>query len=382
LEAALKELEPGEEWAVMPRLHVEGNPHLVSPGVKWGVRPNSVTHCTEFFGPVLGVMEARDLDDAIDLVNATGYGLTSGLESLDDREQCRWQEQIRAGNLYINRSTTGAVVLRQPFGGMGKSAVGPGIKAGGPNYVAPLMQFRDLSPDSVSPPQPTAWRISSTDKHRLELLAELYSQLRERIDTKNQSPFATDELERIVHPIESYQHWATEEFHASHDHFRLLGEDNFRRYRPIDQLRIRVHADDTVFEVFSRAAAARAAGCRTTVSSPPELAGDAKEAVQLLDSLTDSWGAAIEFVTESDEQLCELVRSQATDRVRYGAPSRVPLAVRQAAAESLQYIADTPPIAHGRVELLWYFQEQSLSSVYHRYGNLGARIGEPRDEPM
>ena len=87
LETALKELEPGEEWAVMPRLHVDGNPHLVSPGVKWGVRPNSVTHCTEFFGPLLAVMEARDLDEAIDLVNATGYGLTSGLESLDDREQ-------------------------------------------------------------------------------------------------------------------------------------------------------------------------------------------------------------------------------------------------------------------------------------------------------
>ena len=143
LETALKELEPGEEWAVMPRLHVDDNPHLVSPGVKWGVRPGSFTHCTEFFGPVLGVMEARDLDEAIDLVNATGYGLTSGLESLDDREQERWQQHIRAGNLYINRPTTGAIVLRQPFGGMGKSSVGPGIKAGGPNYVAPLMTFRD-----------------------------------------------------------------------------------------------------------------------------------------------------------------------------------------------------------------------------------------------
>ena len=141
LETGLKELEPGEEWAVMPRLHVDDNPHLVSPGVKWGVQPNSFTHCTELFGPVLGVMEARDLDDAIELVNATGYGLTSGLESLDDREHELWRERIRAGNLYINRPTTGAIVLRQPFGGMGKSSVGPGIKAGGPNYVVPLMRF-------------------------------------------------------------------------------------------------------------------------------------------------------------------------------------------------------------------------------------------------
>src|SRR4029079_9364785 len=88
-------------------------------------------------------MEARDLEAAIDLVNATGYGLTSGLESLDDREQELWCSRIRAGNLYINRPTTAAIVLRQPFGGMGKSSVGPGIKAGGPNYVVPLMQFTE-----------------------------------------------------------------------------------------------------------------------------------------------------------------------------------------------------------------------------------------------
>jgi RHH-type proline utilization regulon transcriptional repressor/proline dehydrogenase/delta 1-pyrroline-5-carboxylate dehydrogenase len=100
---------------------VEKNPCLYSPAVKWGVQPGSVTHLTELFGPVLGVMKARNLRDAIALVNQTGYGLTSGLESLDDREQELWLQEIRAGNLYINRVTTGAVVLRQPFGGMGKS---------------------------------------------------------------------------------------------------------------------------------------------------------------------------------------------------------------------------------------------------------------------
>ena len=141
LERSLKELETGEFWAVMPRLNVDDNPHLVSPGVKWGVQSGSFTHCTEFFGPLLGVMSARDLHEAIDQVNATGYGLASGLESLDDREHRLWQEGIRAGNLYINRPTTGAIVLRQPFGGMGKSDVGPGPKAGGPNYIAPLMHF-------------------------------------------------------------------------------------------------------------------------------------------------------------------------------------------------------------------------------------------------
>ncbi|MCA9258399.1 MAG: bifunctional proline dehydrogenase/L-glutamate gamma-semialdehyde dehydrogenase, partial [Planctomycetales bacterium] len=131
LERGLKDLEHGEEWAVMPRLHVSGNPCLVGPGVKWGVSNGSYTHRTEFFGPVLGVMCAHNLDEAINLVNETGYGLTSGLESLDDREHEQWQESVQAGNLYINRSTTGAIVYRQPFGGFGLSSVGPGVKAGG-----------------------------------------------------------------------------------------------------------------------------------------------------------------------------------------------------------------------------------------------------------
>src|SRR5262249_10523872 len=97
LENALKVLEPGEAWAVMPRPS-ENNPNLWSPGVKWGVQRGSYTHRTEFFGPVLGVMRFEKLAEAIAHVNETGYGLTSGLESLDDREQQIWQADIRAGN--------------------------------------------------------------------------------------------------------------------------------------------------------------------------------------------------------------------------------------------------------------------------------------------
>ena len=62
---------------------MENNPNLWSPGIKYGVRPGSYTHLTEFFGPVLGVMRFKSLAEAIALVNQTGYGLTSGLESLD-----------------------------------------------------------------------------------------------------------------------------------------------------------------------------------------------------------------------------------------------------------------------------------------------------------
>jgi RHH-type proline utilization regulon transcriptional repressor/proline dehydrogenase/delta 1-pyrroline-5-carboxylate dehydrogenase len=189
------------------------------------------------------------------------------------------------------------------------------------------------------------------------------------------------ELRRVLAAITSYEHWAHVEFQAAHDHFRLLGEDNFRRYLPVEPLRIRVHADDSLADVFCRAAAARAAGCRATISTPPTLPGQAASAVELLDALTDSWAGAIEFIDEDDERLAEAIRSGQVARVRYASPDRVPDVVRKAAAEALQYVADTPVSLHGRVELLWYVREQSVSHVYHRYGNLGLRVDESRDEP-
>ncbi|MEX0641330.1 MAG: proline dehydrogenase family protein, partial [Pirellulales bacterium] len=375
LETGLKELEPGEEWAVMPRLHVDDNPNLVAPGVKWGVQPNGFTHCTELFGPVLGVIEARDLDEAIELVNATGYGLTSGLESLDDREQDRWRERIRAGNLYINRPTTGAIVLRQPFGGMGKSSVGPGIKAGGPNYVVPLMAFGGKGETRRGGEGETpagSASISATHLGDLRRALELASSS-EGLDA--------GEVPRVLAAIDCYAEWGAAEFGVAHDHFRLLGEDNFRRYLPVEPLRIRVHEDDSLADVFCRAAAARAAGCRATISVPSALAGAAAIAVELLDRLTDSWAGAIEFVEEDDAQIADAIRTGQVARVRYAVPNRVPATIRAAAAEALKYVADTPVSKHGRVELLWYVREQSVSHLYHRYGNLGIRVDEPRDEP-
>jgi RHH-type transcriptional regulator, proline utilization regulon repressor / proline dehydrogenase / delta 1-pyrroline-5-carboxylate dehydrogenase len=365
---------------------------LVSPGVKWGVEPSSFTHCTELFGPVLGVMEAGDLNDAIALVNATGYGLTSGLESLDDREQGLWCSQIRAGNLYINRPTTGAIVLRQPFGGMGKSSVGPGIKAGGPNYVVPLMQLKDSAEDhsvfvsedaerfsSKAKTMPSILATPNASSRRQELLQDLYRTIVER--SANEPKATEDEFRRVLAAITSYERWAIDEFHAAHDHFRLLGEDNPRRYLPVEPLRIRIHTQDSLSDIFCRAAAARAAGCRAIISSPPSLSGPASESVELLDQLTDSWAGAIEFIDEEDEALAEATRFGQIARVRYAAPYRVPDTIRAAAAEALQYVADTPVSLHGRIELLWYMREQSVSHVYHRYGNLGLRIGELRDEP-
>ncbi len=364
LENALKVLEPGESWAVLPRCS-EDNPNLWSPGVKYGVQAGSYTHLTEFFGPVLGVMRFTKLAEAIEWVNQTGYGLTSGLQSLDDREQEQWKAGIRAGNLYLNRTTVGAVVLRQPFGGLGKSAFGPGLKAGGPNYVAQFTDFTDAGelPVSEVPADP--------------LLAGLCDGLRKR--AQNSAALPPAELTRLLAAVGSYAQRFREEFSQSHDHFRLVGQDNFRRYLPVRELRVRIHPADTAFETFARVCAARTVGCRITVSFP---AACQPPALTLLEELCEPWAGAIEFIEESDEQLAAIVRERETDRIRFSAPERVPTVVRQAAAETGIYLASQPVLREGRIELLWYVQEQSLSFDYHRYGNLGTRAAEARAEVL
>ena len=139
--SGLTELAPGERWALAPR-RLDDSGRLWSPGVRVGVRRGAPAHLTEYFGPVLSVMTAADLDEAIAIANDVDYGLTAGLHSLDRAEIATWLDGIEAGNLYVNRGITGAIVRRQPFGGWKRSAVGPGAKAGGPSYLDVLGTWR------------------------------------------------------------------------------------------------------------------------------------------------------------------------------------------------------------------------------------------------
>jgi RHH-type proline utilization regulon transcriptional repressor/proline dehydrogenase/delta 1-pyrroline-5-carboxylate dehydrogenase len=361
----MKELEHDEHWLVMPT-QVGDNPCLYTPGVKWNVTPGNFTHMTELFGPVLGVMPYQRLDEAIEMVNDTGYGLTSGLESLDDREQQVWRQRIRAGNLYINRPTTGAIVLRQPFGGMGKSAFGPGTKAGGPNYVTMLSELRD----NESPDTPAA-----DSKPQLPILKSLWERLESASRSLMGLPNAgVEDINKIRAALSQYDRFAREEILIEHDHFKLVGQDNHRRYLPVSPMRIRVQAGDKVWEIVTRCAAAVASGCRATVSCGSETS---QQLIDVLEQLTLPWAGRIEFVDESDSELEEAIREGRAPRIRYASSDRVPESIRRAANENFVYLADAPVLASAP-ELLWYVVEQSISFDYHRYGNLGPRAEEKR----
>ncbi len=155
LKRALTTLDEGEEWLLVPRQPGD-DPGSWTPGIRLGVKPGSWFHQTECFGPVLGLMRADSLAEAVAWQNNTGFGLTAGLHSLDPLEVAWWKEHVEAGNLYINRAITGAIVQRQPFGGWKKSCIGSGSKAGGPNYVP---NFHRLSDEAGEEPDYAgAWK--------------------------------------------------------------------------------------------------------------------------------------------------------------------------------------------------------------------------------
>ena len=353
---ALTTLEKGESWALKPE-QISDNPYLWTPGIKWNVQPGSYTHMTEFFGPVIGAMRADNLDHAIDLVNQTGYGLTSGLESLDRREQAKWKSKIMAGNLYINRGTTGAIVLRQPFGGMNKSALGAGIKAGSPNYVYQFMDVRETGYPAFGDIQKETRLLRLANEWEIECRWDRFPE------------DIAEDMGKTVRAIKSYVYQWENEFGREHDFFNLRGQDNHFRYMPKGRVAIRIHPDDSLFEVLARIAAARIARCNPIISLP---AGLSRRVTAFLNGKDGQRLIEDALVTEqTDEELCGIIPK--IHRIRYAAPDRVPKVVYEKAAETGFYVSRAPVYMEGRLELLQYIQEQAISNNYHRYGNLGER---------
>jgi RHH-type transcriptional regulator, proline utilization regulon repressor / proline dehydrogenase / delta 1-pyrroline-5-carboxylate dehydrogenase len=355
LKRGLTSLEKAEEWALKPEM-LENNPSIWSPGIKYGVGQGSYTHMTEFFGPLLGVMRADNLDHALEMVNQTGYGLTSGIESLDHREQDLWKNKVFAGNLYINRGTTGAIVLRQPFGGLGKSALGPGLKAGSPEYVTQFMTFAESGNPTTGPIRNGHYLLQIVQEWR-------------KLVQWNKFPEEKEEIDKIINAIPSYLYQMEEKFGRELDFFHLRGQDNIMRFLPIKNMVIRLHQNDSLFDLFGRCGAAIIAGCNSTLSIPPGLANE------VTGFLATHYGreflGALPVSYQTDEELIAAMTD--IDRIRYGAPDRVPAKLFQVAAETGFYISRTPVYMEGKIELLQYFQQQSICNNYHRYGNLGER---------
>ncbi|WP_425546272.1 proline dehydrogenase family protein [Agrococcus versicolor] len=368
---ALTTLGEGESWLVEPRqLDAEGR--MWSPGVRMGVQPGSFTHRTEFFGPHLSLIAVRTLDEAIAVQDGTDYGLTAGIHSLDVDEVQEWMQRVQAGNLYVNRGITGAIVRRQPFGGWRLSQVGPGAKAGGPSYLSTLVDWEPV----FQPPRSNV-KLAGLHKRVSNLIESATPQL----------DFL--EFDRIRAGANSDQHAWEASLGRSLDVSDLGVERNVLRYRPTQTL-VRLADDGTMGQLVRVLAAAARARATVRISSSRALP-------PALERLVTAHGPVLrveEIVVESDAAFHDRLRSGAAiapvagpaldDRgrevhdglVRSGEPTRrIRLAGTDAGLRPLLAgnptvaVYDAPITVEGRLELMPFLREQAVSITAHRFGN-------------
>ena len=337
----LTQLDPGENWLIKPeKLNEEGT--LWSPGVRDNVQPGSWYHLNECFGPVLGIMHAETLEEAIEWQNSTGYGLTGGIHSLDDEELRYWIDHVEVGNAYVNRGITGAIVQRQSFGGWKKSVMGPGAKADGPNYVAQLGSWEDgeLSPVDVDiAPQITTWLRGLTSLS----------------DADTTWLWRAAELDQLA--------WQSE-FGREHDRTGLIAEANIFRYRPLlDVLRIRISDGYQLRDVMRQQLAAFTTGTEIRFSAPEHIAAELSAA-----GITATVQDTAEFAAEVEH----------AESARIRALGEVEPEVYEAAVKSNSVVLAQPVLADGRRELLPYLLEQAVTVTMHRFGIIRSVAGIKR----
>ncbi|MET4783005.1 bifunctional proline dehydrogenase/L-glutamate gamma-semialdehyde dehydrogenase [Glaciihabitans sp. UYNi722] len=352
LEKALTTLDVGETWLAKPKSLDESN-RLWSPGVRDGVTAGSEFHLTEYFGPVLGIMHADTLEAAIELQNAPAYGLTAGIHSLDADEIATWIATVQAGNLYVNRGITGAIVRRQPFGGWKRSTVGASAKAGGPNYLATLGD----------------WQPVFSEPGKSVVLRGLSPRVTGFIEAA-QPGMEFLEFDRVRSGAVSDQQAWDEEFGVARDISNLLVERNVFRYRPVP-VTIRLAEGASPAQLVRVVAAATRAGAPIAISS----------AVPVASGLIRLFGsghptvAVREVIVETDARWHARLQSGEA-RIGKGSSSRIRLIGGDRAALSLVLEGD-PDVAiyagqvttAGRIELLPFLHEQAISITAHRFGN-------------
>jgi len=369
---ALKTLEPGQRWLLEPRQLGEAT---WTPGIRAGVLPGSEFHTTEYFGPVLGIMTAPTLDAAIDIVNAVDYGLTSGLHSLDEREIDRWLARIEAGNAYVNRGITGAIVARQPFGGWKKSSVGPGTKAGGPSYLFALGAWRDANPAHAAAPR-TGVPVDSTtapatpDPARPAVMPSTADPVHPGAADADPDPASglgararrilriADPADRpwIAQALASDEAAHAAEFGVARDVQGLSVEQNALRYVPTSAI--------VRFEGGREAELLRVVAAAIRVGAPIEVSARALPGALLRDLLIDE---GITLRVEDAARWGARVAGLAEARIRVIGGSADPIARASNGSPRIAVWAGDVTRA-GRVEALPFLREQAVSITAHRFG--------------
>ena len=329
----LTQLGRGEKWLLEPS-QLDETGKLWSPGIRVNVVPNSTSHLTEYFGPILSIMIAPNLEAAIALQNSVDYGLTTGIHSLDAVEIEKWLAKIQAGNLYVNRGITGAIVQRQPFGGWKRSSVGPSTKAGGPNYILSLTNWKSSRSTASA-------EIRNKSVNELLAIAQL-------------TDFSDTEMESLVRAAKSDQAALTETFSNATDPSNLDSERNVLRYR----------RSDCVLRIQDTAGSQETMRALSIALVLGSLDISAFELDKNVMSLLKKSGLRV-AIEDQDTFERRLAASPRRVRLVGGAPI--------VDADSAFSNCDVAVYSHeltesGRIELLPYFKEQSVTVTGHRFG--------------
>ncbi|MCP1427882.1 RHH-type proline utilization regulon transcriptional repressor/proline dehydrogenase/delta 1-pyrroline-5-carboxylate dehydrogenase [Microbacterium foliorum] len=361
---ALTELEGEEKWLIEPAVSADDpSGRLWRPGIRVGVQPGSRFHLEEFFGPVLGVMHAPTLERAIELQNAVAYGLTAGLHTQDPAELALWLDRVQAGNLYVNRGITGAIVQRQPFGGWKRSSVGPGAKAGGPNYLIGLGSWRS----SGSGPVSSTLHLRGLDSR----ITELIESAQPSLDYESFEWLRRSALSDALA-------W-DREFGQVRDVSRLGVERNLFRYRPVP-VSIRATADAGWQELLRVVIAAVRAGAAFVLSTPVGLPAEVRRALGDVGAVVymesdDEWIARMRGRGADSDAASELLDADTRPgRVRLVGPRTSVATLHRALVEAVEgdpdlAVYDGEVTSAGRIELLPFVHEQAIAITAHRYGN-------------
>lgn len=176
-----------------------------------------------------------------------------------------------------------------------------------------------------------------------------------------------EECEAALRHICHFAHWHEAEFLKEHDYAHIRGESNIIRYLPVRNVLLRLEAGDRLEEILTTVMAVKMIGANLHISLPEH----SKQAEFLwLESKQASFiGTGDAMTRDSQETL--MTRIPNYQRIRFLHPENVSEDIFERIADQAIYIAREPFVSHGRIELMHYFIEQSISNSYHRYGNLG-----------
>ena len=373
---ALTTLMPGETWLLQPGVLDDSDAGAVSsaatgrlwsPGLRDGVTAGSDFHLTNYPAPVLGIMRAANLAEAIALQNEPPDALAAGLQSLDATEIAQWIDTVDAGNLFVNRNITQTLASRQPTGGWKRSTIGASAKTGGPNYLLTLGNWQAI----FSEPRQSV---------KIRGISEPVTTLIEAA----QPGMGFLEFDRVRAGARSDQRAWEGHYGVATDVAQLGFERNVLRYLPVSVM-IRLSEKASSAQLVRLLAAATRAGAAVAISSAvPVAAGLVRlfasdssplKVTAVIVETDASWRMRLaEKERPPGEPSSALVGSQLFEQ-RDSAVRRIRLIEGDAVAlgtvlgaESEVAVYDGEVTTSGRLELLPFVREQAISITAHRYG--------------